>query len=117
MKELLITYRYTGENPQEVADSIRVEQTIEFPYELAPAWIQADVVGDIVSLQSFENTHTFTIAFSMSFGEMFHSFQTSKLLISKFQIYYLRTLRDLVLELKDFVNSLAQKIVHFLQRR
>lgn len=64
MKELLVTYRYTGENPQEIADSIRVEQTIEFPYDLAPRWIQEDVVGDIVSLESVGNIHTFTIAFN-----------------------------------------------------
>ena len=65
MKELLVTYRYTGDNPQAVADAIRVEQTIEFPYELAPEWIQKEVVGDLVTIESQNNSHTFTIAYSI----------------------------------------------------
>lgn len=64
MKNLLVTYLYTGDNPKEIADAIRVEQTIEFPYELAPEWIQQDVVGDIVSMNSDGNKHEFTIAFN-----------------------------------------------------
>ena len=31
-----IDYRITAENPRALADAIRVEQTIEFPFELAP---------------------------------------------------------------------------------
>lgn len=39
------TYRYWGESPEQLADAIRVEQTIEFPFDLAPSWIQRDVVA------------------------------------------------------------------------
>ena len=41
------TYRYWGESPEQLADAIRVEQTIEFPFDLAPAWIQRDVVASV----------------------------------------------------------------------
>lgn len=47
---IIVTYRLTSSNPQEVADDIRTEQTIEFPYDLAPEWIQESVVGQIESL-------------------------------------------------------------------
>lgn len=43
-----IDYRITGADPLEIAEAIRVEQTIEFPFELAPAWIQKEVVGQVV---------------------------------------------------------------------
>ena len=45
-----VTYRITGNNPATVAEAIRVEQTIEFPNELAPAWIQQEVVGRVESI-------------------------------------------------------------------
>ena len=44
-----IDYRITAENPRAIADAIRVEQTIEFPFELAPEWIQQDVVGQVLN--------------------------------------------------------------------
>ena len=50
MDRLIVTYLFTGENPSEIADLIRVEQTIEFPLELAPSWIQEKVVGKIESI-------------------------------------------------------------------
>ncbi len=34
----------------EVAEAIRVEQTIEFPFDLAPEWIQETVVGRIENI-------------------------------------------------------------------
>lgn len=46
--DILITYAITGPDPAATADAIRVEQTIEFPVDLAPAWIQDRVVGRIV---------------------------------------------------------------------
>ena len=45
-----VEYVISQGDPQAVADAIRVEQTIEFPYELAPEWIQDDVVGHIESI-------------------------------------------------------------------
>ena len=44
-----IDYRITAEDPLAIADAIRVEQTIEFPFELAPEWIQQGVVGHVLS--------------------------------------------------------------------
>lgn len=44
---LVITYDIAGSSPREVVDAIRVEQTIEFPYDLAPDWIQQTVVGRV----------------------------------------------------------------------
>lgn len=43
-----IDYRITGADASQVADAIRVEQTIEFPFDLAPEWIQQEVVGHVV---------------------------------------------------------------------
>mgnify|MGYP006267796041 FL=1 len=63
MKDLIVTYTYSGENPREVADAIRVEQTIEFPFELAPEWIQKEVVGDLISINSIKDSHEITIAY------------------------------------------------------
>lgn len=47
---ITVTYRITGNDPVAVAEAIRVEQTIEFPNELAPEWIQRDVVGRVESI-------------------------------------------------------------------
>ncbi|MBT4950108.1 MAG: ribulose 1,5-bisphosphate carboxylase large subunit, partial [Actinobacteria bacterium] len=47
---IVVTYRIDpgiGVEPQAVAEAIRTEQTIEFPFDLAPAWIQNEVVGRI----------------------------------------------------------------------
>ena len=43
-----VDYRITSGDPLQIAESIRVEQTIEFPYDLAAAWIQTEVVGRIL---------------------------------------------------------------------
>lgn len=49
-----VEYRISVGDPKEIAHAIRVEQTIEFPYDLAPEWIQESVVGrvDEISGQS-----------------------------------------------------------------
>ena len=47
---IVVTYRIDpgiGVEPGTVAEAIRTEQTIEFPFDLAPAWIQNEVVGCI----------------------------------------------------------------------
>lgn len=46
-ERLVVVYEIAGPSPRDVVDAIRVEQTIEFPYELAPAWIQETVVGRV----------------------------------------------------------------------
>lgn len=47
---ILVDYWIQGGEPEKVADAIRVEQTIEFPFDLAPEWIQQDVVGQMDSV-------------------------------------------------------------------
>lgn len=44
---LAVRYRVTGRDVAEVAEAIRVEQTIEFPAELAAEWIREEVVGRV----------------------------------------------------------------------
>jgi ribulose-bisphosphate carboxylase large chain len=43
-----IDYQVTNGDPAQIAEAIRVEQTIEFPFDLAPAWIQGEVVGQVL---------------------------------------------------------------------
>ena len=65
MERIHVTYAYSGENPKAIADLIRVEQTIEFPFELAPSWIQDQVVGKVEEITSTDkNNHLITIAFN-----------------------------------------------------
>lgn len=47
---IIVRYDITQGDPEKVAEAIRVEQTIEFPFDLAPQWIQNDVVGRIESV-------------------------------------------------------------------
>ena len=49
-ERIVVTYEIRGDDPRQVAEAIRVEQTIEFPYDLAPQWIQEQVVGHIESV-------------------------------------------------------------------
>lgn len=49
---LLVTYEYHGTSPREIADFVRVEQSIEFPLDLAPQWIQDEVVGKIEEISA-----------------------------------------------------------------
>ncbi len=65
MERIHVTYAFFGENPKVIADLIRVEQTIEFPYELAPDWIQDQVVGKIEEITSSDKTiHLITISYN-----------------------------------------------------
>ena len=50
LARIVVTYRIDpgiGVEPQAVAEAVRTEQTIEFPFDLAPTWIQNEVVGRI----------------------------------------------------------------------
>ncbi len=53
---VLITYAISGHDPAGTAEAIRVEQTIEFPLDLAPAWIQQEVVGSVVETNGSDVT-------------------------------------------------------------
>ncbi len=65
MDRIYITYAFLGENPKAIADLIRVEQTIEFPFELAPSWIQDQVVGKIEEITSSDKSnHLITISYN-----------------------------------------------------
>lgn len=44
---IVATYRVAPGRAVELAEAIRVEQTIEFPLDLTPAWIATEVVGRI----------------------------------------------------------------------
>ena len=55
-----VDYRISTGDPTEVAHAIRVEQTIEFPFDLAPEWIQQQVVGQVESIDG----HHVTISYS-----------------------------------------------------
>lgn len=64
MDRMVVTYEYRGSDPSALADLIRVEQTIEFPFELAPAWIQESVVGKVEEIISnSEQLHQITISY------------------------------------------------------
>ena len=65
MDRIYVSYSYIGEDPKSTADLIRVEQTIEFPFELAPSWIQDQVVGKIEEITSSDKTnHLITISYN-----------------------------------------------------
>ena len=65
MDRIFVTYRFTGDDPKSLADVIRAEQTIEFPYELAPAWIQQEVVGKVEEISSTDkSSHLITISYN-----------------------------------------------------
>jgi ribulose-bisphosphate carboxylase large chain len=65
MDRIYVTYAFVGENPTAIADVIRVEQTIEFPYELAPTWIQENVVGKVEEISSLDKTnHLITLSYN-----------------------------------------------------
>ena len=65
MDRIYVTYKFTGEAPKAIAEVIRAEQTIEFPFELAPAWIQEEVVGKVEEISSTDKTtHLITISYN-----------------------------------------------------
>lgn len=53
--QLVVHYSVPSEGARGIADAIRVEQSIEFPFELAPKWIQDEVVGQIQSIEAAGN--------------------------------------------------------------
>jgi len=62
---IYVTYKFTGEDPKAIAEVIRAEQTIEFPFELAPVWIQEEVVGKVEEITSTDKTtHLITISYN-----------------------------------------------------
>ena len=64
MDRIHVQYAFTGDDPKTVADLIRVEQTIEFPYDLAPDWIQSQVVGKVEEIFSTDKAnHLITISY------------------------------------------------------
>ena len=65
MNRIFVTYQFTGEDPKSIADVIRAEQTIEFPFELAPTWIQEEVVGKVEEISSTDKqNHLITISYN-----------------------------------------------------
>lgn len=65
MDRIFVTYAFVGEDPKSIADVIRVEQTIEFPYDLAPSWIQDEVVGKVEEITSSDKTnHLISISYN-----------------------------------------------------
>ncbi|CAB4576032.1 unannotated protein [freshwater metagenome] len=58
MTHIEITYLINSLHSKELIDAIRVEQTIEYPFELAPTWIQEQIVGKVVSQKEFDKTRT-----------------------------------------------------------
>ena len=65
MDRIYVCFAFVGEDPKSIADVIRVEQTIEFPYDLAPEWIQDQVVGKIEEISSSDkNNHLITISYN-----------------------------------------------------
>ncbi len=49
---LYVTYRIGAADVASAIQAIRVEQTIEFPYDLAPEWIQETIVGRIEAVDA-----------------------------------------------------------------
>jgi len=52
------TYRIWSDDVAAVAEAIRIEQTIEFPFDLAEKWIQDEVVGWIESVTDSAQGHS-----------------------------------------------------------
>ncbi len=75
--EVVYRLQATGEEARTVAESLRVEQTIEFPLELVPrAWFKDEVTGQIVSFVEEENTSVVTI----SYGAPLTAFEATQFL-------------------------------------
>lgn len=49
MPNFEVTYEINSSHEKEIIEAIRVEQTIEFPFDLAPSWIQNEVVAHFIS--------------------------------------------------------------------
>lgn len=59
----VITYELPSQSRDVLTEAIRVEQTIEFPYRLAPEWIQNEVVGQVVSVTELGNKSQIKISY------------------------------------------------------
>lgn len=59
---LVATYRVSDGHAAAVAEAISVEQTIEFPADLAPEWIRDEIVGVVELITSEEVTVSFNPA-------------------------------------------------------
>ena len=46
-----ISYEIDSDSSAQLIEAIRTEQTIEFPLQLAPTWIQQEVVGQVVRIE------------------------------------------------------------------
>ena len=55
MNQFVIACKYTGSDPKAIADAIRIEQTIEFPLDATPEWIQQEVVGQVIEIKDIGN--------------------------------------------------------------
>jgi ribulose-bisphosphate carboxylase large chain len=65
-ERLVVHYDVTTDAPAEMADAIRVEQSIEFPNELAPQWIQDEVVGAVESNTPLrDGVHRIVISYAL----------------------------------------------------
>ena len=61
---IVVTYRAWTDDPKAMADAIRVEQSIEFPIELAEQWIQEEVAGQVESITDRgDGSHDIVISF------------------------------------------------------
>jgi len=58
MSHFEITYLIDSAHSKEIIEAIRVEQTIEYPLELAPDWIQNEIVGQVVSQREHDKLRT-----------------------------------------------------------
>ena len=63
-ERIIVTYQYFGSDPKAIADHIRTEQTIEFPFDLAPNWIQEEIVGQIESITEQGSNTLIRISYS-----------------------------------------------------
>ena len=58
MSHFEITYLIDSDHSKEIIDAIRVEQTIEYPLDLAPEWIQNEIVGQLLSEKEIDKSKT-----------------------------------------------------------
>lgn len=61
---IVATYEFAGQKPELIAESIRGEQTIEFPIDLAAPWIQDEVVGKVAAICSEGDRHLISISYN-----------------------------------------------------
>lgn len=77
MSRFEITYLIDSAHSKEIIEAIRVEQTIEYPLELAPDWIQNEIVGQLVSQREHDKLRTEVI---ISYNTEIAGFEIGQLL-------------------------------------